>query len=91
MNKVKSHRVKWWKILLATASLAVLVVFALRPERIPIEVAKAQRGVVEISIYDDGITRVRERFAIIAPISGKMVRLQVHPGDPVGLDTAPII
>ncbi|MFN5394374.1 MAG: hypothetical protein ACK5EO_10710, partial [Planctomycetota bacterium] len=91
MNKVKSRRVKWWKILLATASLAVLVVFTLRPARIPIEVAKAQRGIVEISVYDDGITRVRERFAIIAPISGKMVRLQVHPGDPVGLDTAPII
>jgi HlyD family secretion protein len=91
VNKVKSRRVKWWTILLATASLAVLVVFTLRPARIPVEVASAQRGVVEVSIYDDGITRVRERFAIIAPISGKMVRLQVHPGDPVGLDTAPII
>lgn len=91
MNKSNNRRNQWWTILLATTSLAVLVGLGLRPARIPVELATVKPGSVEISIDDDGITRVRERFAIIAPISGKMVRLQVHPGDRVRLNGAPLI
>lgn len=91
MNKSNNRRNQWWTILLATASLAVLLGLGLRPERIPVELATVKPGSVEISIDDDGITRVRERFAIIAPISGKMVRLQVHPGDRVRLNGDPLI
>jgi HlyD family secretion protein len=91
VNKFKDRRSHWWTILLATASLAVLVGLGLRPARIPVEVATVKPGSVEINIDDDGITRVRERFAIIAPISGKMVRLQVHPGDRVRLNGDPLI
>jgi HlyD family secretion protein len=91
VTKLKNQRINWWTLLLATASLATLVGLGLRPARIPIEVATVKPGSVEISIYDDGITRVRERFAIITPISGKMVRLQVHPGDRVGLHSDPLI
>lgn len=91
MNKSNNRRNQWWTILLATTSLAVLVGLGLRPTRIPVELATVKPGSVEISIDDDGITRVRERFAIIAPISGKMVRLQVHPGDRVRLNGDPLI
>jgi len=91
VNKSNNRRNQWWTILLATASLAVLLGLGLRPERIPVELATVKPGSVEISIDDDGITRVRERFAIIAPISGKMVRLQVHPGDRVRLNGDPLI
>lgn len=91
VNKSNNRRNQWWTILLATTSLAVLVGLGLRPARIPVELATVKPGSVEISIDDDGITRVRERFAIIAPISGKMVRLQVHPGDRVRLNGDPLI
>lgn len=63
----------------------------MRPERIPVEVSKVTRSTVRIYVNDDGITRVRERYTLIAPISGKMVRLQIHPGDAVQAAGTPIV
>lgn len=68
-----------------------LLALAMRPERIRVEVAAVQRDLVEVYVQDDGITRVRERYTLIAPVSGKLVRMQVHAGDSVDADSGAII
>ena len=90
MNNDNNHNRRWMTILLGLAGIALLVAIAMRPEKIPVEVTKVERGTVEVNVYEDGITRVRERYTVIAPISGKMVRLEVHPGDSVALKGNPI-
>ena len=44
---------------------------ALWPERVEVEVAAVTRGPMQVTIDEDGETRVRERFVISAPVSGR--------------------
>ena len=74
-------------ILAGTAALAFTI---LRPKSILVDTARVDRGPVEVTVEDDGQTRVRERYTIIAPMNGKLVRLSVHAGDPVLTEGSPI-
>ena len=37
----------------------------------------------EAAIEEDGRTRVRERYVVVAPLGGHLRRITVHEGDPV--------
>ncbi len=67
----------------ATAVLVVLVVLALRPSPVPVDVAAVSRGPLEVTLEEDGETRVRQRYVIPAPLSGRVLRIELEPGDPV--------
>src|SRR6478736_2197705 len=61
----------------------VASVLALRPQPVPIDVARALRGPLAVVIEEDGMTRVKDRFVISAPVTGSLFRLALEPGDPV--------
>jgi HlyD family secretion protein len=63
--------------------VAVLVWFGLRPAPIDVEIAHAEGGSLQVVIEAEGKTRVRERFVISAPVSGRLARLTLEPGDAV--------
>src|SRR5262245_15458054 len=64
-------------------ALAVLVVWALKPRPIEVEVASVERGAFEHTISDDGKTRVRDRYVISAPLAGRVARIALKVGDRV--------
>ena len=74
------------KALLAVMLLAVaaLVVWALRPRPVAVEAAQVVRGEFEQTVSDDGRTRVRERYVVSAPLGGRVERIRLKAGDPVG-------
>ncbi len=61
----------------------LLVVWALIPAAEPVEIALVKRGRYEQIVKEEGITRVREKFALLSPVSGVLQRVTVHAGDPV--------
>lgn len=61
----------------------VASVLALRPRPVPIDVAQALRGPLAVVIEEDGMTRVKDRFVVSAPVTGSLFRLALEPGDPV--------
>lgn len=65
------------------AALAGLVVWALRPQPISVEIVEVTKGVFEQTVSDDGQTRVRDRYVIAAPLAGQVERIQLEVGDPV--------
>ena len=65
------------------AVVAALVVWALRPQPISVEVLEVTKGVFEQTVSDDGQTRVRDRYVIAAPLAGQVERIQLEVGDPV--------
>ena len=67
----------------AAALLVVLAVVALRPSPIPVELAPVTRGPMEVTLEEDGETRVRDRYVVSAPLSGRVLRIRLEPGDPV--------
>jgi HlyD family secretion protein len=68
---------------LAILAATVASVFALRPQPVPIDVAHAVRGPLAVVIEEDGMTRVKDRFVVSAPVTGSLSRLALEPGDPV--------
>lgn len=62
---------------------AALFFILLRPESIPVETAIASIGPFEETVQEDGITRIREKFTVLAPVSGILRRVEIHPGDSV--------
>ena len=67
-------------LLLAAGGAAVM---ALRPQPVPVDAATAARGALVVAIEEDGITRVKDRFVVSAPVSGSLSRLALDPGDTV--------
>ena len=69
--------------LLAFASLAGLLAWMFRPAPVPVETARIERGAFVLTIEEDGVTRVRDRYVVTAPVAGLLLRPTLRAGDPV--------
>ncbi|HCF57970.1 MAG TPA: efflux transporter periplasmic adaptor subunit, partial [Myxococcales bacterium] len=70
------------KIILALVALGlvVLLVFALLPRAVPVELTRVGRGRFEVVVEADGEARVRARHSVLAPVSGELRRIALDPG-----------
>ncbi|WP_209426070.1 HlyD family efflux transporter periplasmic adaptor subunit [Pararhodobacter sp. SW119] len=64
-------------------ALAGAVVWAVWPEPTAVDMARVSRAPLQVTVGAEGITRVREPYAITAPITGMTTRSPVQVGDPV--------
>lgn len=62
--------------------LAGLVV-SLRPRALAVDLTQVESGPLEWTVRDEGETRVVDVFVLSAPITGRLRRIEVEPGDPV--------
>ena len=69
----------------AAAALLVLVllVFAFRPQARPVDLDTVARGDMAVMVSDEGYTRVRDVYAVSAPVGGRILRVDPEPGDRV--------
>ena len=68
---------------LVGVGLVTATVFAFLPKPVPVEVATIERGLLRVTVDEDGKTRVVDRYVVSAPLAGHMARIELHPGDPV--------
>ena len=71
------------RLLLGVLIVAAIVTIALWPEAVTVDVATATNGPMQVTIDEDGETRVRHRFVISAPVAGRVDRIELEPGDRV--------
>ena len=71
--------------ILATAAL---VVWAVMPGAVPVEIAPVTKGKFVASVDEDGKTRVRERYVVAAPLAGRLGRIRFKVGDRIKVDDA---
>lgn len=57
--------------------------YAFLPKPIPVESASVRRGPIQVTIDHEGRTRVKERYVVSASLSGRLLRVELHPGDPI--------
>jgi HlyD family secretion protein len=69
-------------------AVAALAAWALRPQPVAVETAVVARGAFELSVTDDGRTRVRDRYIVSAPLAGRVERIALRAGDPVEREAA---
>jgi len=82
--------------------LAGLLVYGFWPERIPVTTATVSRGPLEVTVEQEGRTRVTDHYTLAAPVAGHLQRVahevgdtvpqgaavaRLSPGDPTFLDT----
>jgi HlyD family secretion protein len=71
------------RLIAATLVVLAIVAVAMWPESMEVDVAPVDAGPMQVTIDEDGETRVRDRFVISAPVSGRLQRIELEPGDPV--------
>jgi HlyD family secretion protein len=54
-----------------------------RPRPVPVEAAAVTRGDLQVTLDQEGKTRVRQRYVVSAPVSGRVLRIGLEPGDRV--------
>jgi len=65
------------------AVVVLLVWTFMRPTIIEVDVATVARGALRVTVDEEGETRLRRRFVVSAPVSGRVTRIEIRPGDSV--------
>lgn len=79
MSVLRTHR----RALFGVLAGAAVVALALWPETAAVDAAVVTRGPLVLTVDEEGRTRVRDRFVVSAPVSGRVLRIELEPGDRV--------
>ena len=83
MNLVWRRRLIWFTMLLL---IIAALFYGFRPQPRLVEIAKAARGPMQLSVEEEGKTRVIDRYDISAPVAGTACRVDLDVGDTVEKD-----
>jgi HlyD family secretion protein len=78
--RVSRTRIGW---IAAGVAALLLALWALRPQPISVETAEVSIGPLQVTIDEDGLTRVVNHTEISAPVSGRLTESTLRAGDPV--------
>ncbi len=76
---------------MAGVGLLALLVYSMWPQPLEVDLAVIGQGPLQVTIVEDGKTRIKERYIISAPLAGRLLRIQWKPGDAVEIGSSPII
>ncbi len=73
------------RIILIAVALAIVaaIVWAFLPQPVPVDVAEVVRGPLEVTVEEDGRTRIRDRYVVSAPLTAQLQRISLDAGDEV--------
>ena len=71
------------RLLLSAVVIGSLTAVALWPRAVVVDLAAVSRGPLVVTIDEEGRTRVRDRFVVTAPVTGRILRIELEPGDRV--------
>jgi HlyD family secretion protein len=78
----RSRRVRvFW--IVAAAVIVIAIALSLLPDTFEVDAAKADRGDVRVEVVDEGRTRMHDVYVVSAPVTGRVLRVEVEPGDEV--------
>ena len=67
----------------AAAIAALVIILSMLPEAIEVDMAQVDRADVRVEVVDEGRTRMHDVYVISAPVTGRILRVEVEPGDEV--------
>ncbi len=68
---------------LFVAAIVAALIYAFEPQPIVVDVEVVTRGPMMVTIDEEGETRLRERFVVSTPVAGRVLRIDLEPGDRV--------
>ncbi|HWO10792.1 MAG TPA: hypothetical protein VNN80_14965, partial [Polyangiaceae bacterium] len=80
-QRIRLLRQSVWALLFAGAAL--LTALSLRPQPVLVDLGRVEIGPLAVAIEESGRTRVKDRYAVSAPATGRLSRIWLSPGDAV--------
>ena len=68
-------------VVAAVALAAAGAIWLLRPGPLQVETARVARGPLQVTVDEEGETRVRDRYVVAAPVTGRVARIDLREGD----------
>lgn len=78
-------------VILLAIGIATAIYLAMQPQPVQVDVATIGRGALRVTVDEDGKTRIKERYVISAPLAGRMMRIDIDPGDLVDANQTPVV
>ncbi len=69
--------------ILGGLGILTVLVLAFRPSPMMVDVAEVRRGDVNVTVDEEGETRIRKRYVVSAPVDGRLQRIKLDEGDRV--------
>ena len=70
-------------VVMLTAVVGGGLMWSFWPQPVLVELTSIGRGRLQVTVDDDGKTRIKERYIVSSPLGGRLDRIQLDPGDPV--------
>jgi len=70
-------------IAVASALVAGFLLYAFWPRALQVDIGDVEQGPMILAIQDEAKTRVRDAYVVSAPVAGRLMRVEVEPGDAV--------
>ncbi|NQV27364.1 MAG: HlyD family efflux transporter periplasmic adaptor subunit [Rhodopirellula sp.] len=81
------HRVLRRVVLVCVvAAVAGAIALAFRTRPVLVDTIVVTRGPLQVTVDEDGRTRIREPYVVSAPLTGRLQRISLDPGDSVARD-----
>lgn len=77
MRRFLLNRRVWIAVLVVGGLLAI----AVWPKTVDVDTGSVARGPLVVTVDDEGMTRVRDRFVVSSPVAGRVLRIELEPGD----------
>jgi HlyD family secretion protein len=80
MTKTPNRHTRRWLPYAGAIVLVALIVAGLWPQPVPVETARVTRGTLRATVNEEGKTRIKQRYAISAPVTGQLRRIPFKAG-----------
>jgi len=70
-------------VLLVAAAVVAGLGYAFFPEPAEVDLTPVRRGNLRVTVDEDGKTRIQEKYVVSAPLVGRLLRINMDPGDAV--------
>jgi HlyD family secretion protein len=77
-------RKRWILVGVGAAAVLVVLMLGLNGSAVEVELAQVARDTLRVTVEEEGRTRVRDRYVVAAPVTGRLARIQVKEGAAVG-------
>lgn len=65
------------------AAVVAAIAYSFRPQPLDVDWEIVSQGALEVTVNEDGRTRIREKYTVSTPLAGQLQRVVLNPGDPV--------
>lgn len=73
------------RIMYTTIAIGLVgaIVWGFLPKPVVVDTAAVARGTLRVTVDEDGKTRIKDKYVVSAPLTGRLMRIDLHAGDSV--------